>query len=105
MKDLPAEVTAARLAEEFSRFGPLRGGVRGVNLKAQKDKATFAFIEFEADTSARAAIAAQVRRGRALGRDLNLRLNPEPLAHAAIAAQVCGGLTLVGPWAGLEPQS
>ena len=61
VKDLPVEITAARLAEEFSRFGPLRNGVRGVNLKAQKDKATFAFIEFEVDASARAAIAAQVR--------------------------------------------
>ena len=60
VKDLPTEITAARLAEEFGRFGPLKGGVRGVNLKAQKDKATFAFIEFESDTAARAAIAAQV---------------------------------------------
>ena len=62
VKDLPADITAARLAEEFQRFGPLRNGLRGINLKAQKDKATFAFIEFESEASARAAIAAEVSR-------------------------------------------
>ena len=33
VKDLPQDISAQRLADEFVRFGPLRNGVRGVNLK------------------------------------------------------------------------
>ena len=33
VKDLPQDITVQRLADEFARFGPLRNGVRGVNLK------------------------------------------------------------------------
>ena len=36
MKDLPQDITAQRLADEFARFGTLRNGVRGVNLKVSK---------------------------------------------------------------------
>jgi len=36
VKDLPQDISAQRLAEEFARFGPLRNGVRGVNLKVRR---------------------------------------------------------------------
>lgn len=47
-------------AQVFAQFGPLVSNNRAVNLKSQKDKPSFAFIEFAQPTSASAAITGPV---------------------------------------------
>ena len=46
--------------QAFAEFGEL-AGTRAVNLKAQKDKPPFAFIDFKEESAAAAAIAGSVR--------------------------------------------
>jgi len=56
--DCPSSAPAAQV---FAQFGSLAPNNRAVNLKSQKDKPSFAFIEFEQPASASAAITGPVR--------------------------------------------
>ena len=60
VRDLPEGITAEKMEEAFSRFGPIKNGVQGVNLKQQKGKEDFAFVEFEEAAAMQAAIEGQV---------------------------------------------
>ncbi|GBG76544.1 hypothetical protein CBR_g22292 [Chara braunii] len=64
VKNLPISITTQQLEEELSRFGPVKAG--GVNIKGPKNSATgmqqgsncYAFVEFEDQAAAHAAIEA-----------------------------------------------
>lgn len=56
VKNLPLNVTAAELEEEFLKFGQLKPG--GVNLRNQRPGVCFAFVEFEEVSSAQRATEA-----------------------------------------------
>ena len=58
----------------FAQYGTLQPGTRGVNLKSQKDKPSFAFIEFEQPAAAAAAMSAMVRPRLLVPRPLSLHL-------------------------------
>lgn len=60
VRDLPEGMTPEKLEAAFSRFGKVKGGAAGVNLKQQKGKEDFAFIEFEEAATMQAAIDAEV---------------------------------------------
>ena len=60
VRDLPEGITSEKMEEAFSRFGPVKNGVQGVNLKQQKGKEDFAFVEFEEAAAMQAAIEGQV---------------------------------------------
>ncbi|CAM6076179.1 unnamed protein product [Sphagnum tenellum] len=56
IKNLPTNITAAEVEEEFVRFGPIKP--RGVNVRSQKQGVCYAFVEFENASSAQSAIEA-----------------------------------------------
>lgn len=60
VNNFPPDVTAEKLEEAFSRFGVVKGGAKGVNLKNQRGKDSFAFVEFEEAAAVQAAIEGQV---------------------------------------------
>lgn len=62
VRGLPPDITPEKLAETFKEFGALArgGGLAAVNLKVQKGKESFAFVDFEDATAQRAAIAGPV---------------------------------------------
>lgn len=60
VRDFPEGVTPEKLEAAFSRFGPIRGGVQGINLRQQKGKEDFAFVEFEELAAMQASIEGQV---------------------------------------------
>ena len=60
VRDFPADVTPEKLVEAFSRFGNVKRGTQGVNLKNQRGKDSFAFVEFEEAAAVQAAIEGQV---------------------------------------------
>lgn len=63
VRDFPADVTPEKLEEAFTRFGAVKNGVKGVNLKTQRGKDSFAFVEFEEASAVPAAIEGQVLIG------------------------------------------
>jgi hypothetical protein len=80
VRGLPQDVTAEKLAQVFGAFGPLRGGV---NLKLQKGKEPFAFIDYEDGAAQKAAIAGPAMVG---GQQVLPALSPSCLLahHPAI---------------------
>ena len=56
VRNLPESVTTEKLAEVFGVFGALRGAAP-VSLRKQKDKDTFAFVDFQEPAAQQAAIA------------------------------------------------
>ena len=60
VRQLPAEVTREKLEEAFQRFGPIKGGLAGVDLRVQRGKDSFAFIEFEEAAARQAAMEGSV---------------------------------------------
>ncbi|KAK9811534.1 hypothetical protein WJX72_005492 [[Myrmecia] bisecta] len=60
VRDLPADVTPEKLEAAFARFGTVKDGLRGISLKVQKGKDTFAFVEFTEAGAMQAAIDATV---------------------------------------------
>ncbi|KAK9810944.1 hypothetical protein WJX73_010835 [Symbiochloris irregularis] len=63
VRDFPPDITAEKLEEAFTRFGTVKNGVKGVNLKTQRGKDSFAFVEFEEASAVPAAIEGQVLIG------------------------------------------
>ena len=59
VRNLPESVTTEKLAEVFGKFGALRGAAP-ISLRKQKEKDTFAFVDFQEPAAQQAAIAAQV---------------------------------------------
>lgn len=59
MRGLNEGVNQEKLAEVFSQFGALRGS-QPVSVKRQKDKDTFAFVDFQEPAAQQAAIAGPV---------------------------------------------
>ncbi|MCO5611378.1 hypothetical protein L7F22_065631 [Adiantum nelumboides] len=56
IKNLPLNITAAELEDEFKKFGSIKPG--GLNLRNQRAGVCFAFIEYEEPSSAQSAIEA-----------------------------------------------
>lgn len=59
MRNLPESVTTEKLVEAFGKFGALRGA-QPVSLKKQKEKDTFAFVDFQEPAAQQAAIAGPI---------------------------------------------
>ncbi len=59
MRNLPESVTTEKLVEVFGKYGALRGN-QPVSLKKQKEKDTFAFVDFQEPAAQQAAIAGPV---------------------------------------------
>lgn len=56
MRNLPAEVTPEQIEQAFARYGPVKGGPRGVSIKGAKGRDIFAFVEFEEQGGMQAAM-------------------------------------------------
>ena len=59
VRNLPESVTTEKLVEVFGKYGALRGA-QPVSLKKQKEKDTFAFVDFQEPAAKQAAIAGPV---------------------------------------------
>ena len=71
VRQLPPEVTAEQIEQTFARFGPVKGGPRGVNIKGTKGRDIFAFVEFEEAGAMQAAMEGTVEmEGQRVRREL-----------------------------------
>jgi hypothetical protein len=62
IKNIFIDTTVEDLEKEFGRFGVIRGGAKGINLKPPKlqHETKFAFIDFDEPAAATAALEAQI---------------------------------------------
>ena len=62
IKNIFIDTTVEDLEKEFGRFGVIRGGAKGINLKSPKlqHETKFAFIDFDEPAAATAALEAQI---------------------------------------------
>jgi RNA recognition motif-containing protein len=57
VRDFADSVEAPQLLEVFKQFGPIKNGLKGINMKKQRFKEAFAFVEFETVAAMEKAIA------------------------------------------------
>lgn len=72
---IPEGVEASRLLQVFSVFGNIRNGVKGIKVKSQRGKDTFAFIDFDSPAAVEKSVTSPpVIDGKQVMRSPNLFL-------------------------------
>jgi|Transcript_8671 hypothetical protein len=81
IKNIFIDTTVEDLEQEFSKFGVVRGGAKGINLKSPKlsHETKFAFINFEDAASAQAALEARIELA---GKELVVELKKSTTVNA-----------------------
>jgi len=81
IKNIFIDTTVEDLEQEFSKFGVVRGGTKGINLKSPKlsHETKFAFINFEDAASAQAALEARIELA---GKELVVELKKSTTVNA-----------------------
>ena len=81
IKNIFIDTTVEDLEQAFSKFGVVRGGAKGINLKLPKlsHETKFAFIDFEDAASAQAALEARIELA---GKELVVELKKSTTVNA-----------------------
>jgi len=81
IKNIFIDTTVEDLEQEFSKFGVVRGGAKGINLKSPKlsHETKFAFIDFDDAASAQAALEARIELA---GKELVVELKKSSAVNA-----------------------